>query len=379
MESKARARCAAIHGEIQVSDITDEQVEAAARALAFHQWPHASEKERASWSKRIWHEWQAKARAALTAAAQAGKDEWRLKVLEFANAILHGDDEHRAWLVEAADYFVKGGKVPRPRSQAPITPDQPNIRALLSDCHRYLNCGPNDTKAVLELSARIEAVLAAPETLGRAEDGWRPNNRATLPDKMRPGWWTHDDHAMEEIGEHLYYFAPSNAASPPYKTQKHVEAVIDIAEDGTLAGVELIEGMPPPPLAARPSPPAQSGEGVMTPEQRAREFIEVGFRSLGVPSLEPYIKIVSELIAGAEADATAAAQAQIATLTQALAEAQEVIAPFGKEVDNWSDSGLNKAYDTWKISDHTRLTVGDLRRARAFLERSKTMGAENER
>jgi hypothetical protein len=39
----------------------------------------------------------------------------------------------------------------------------------------------------------------------------------------------------------------------------------------------------------------------MTPEQRAREFVEVGFRSFGVP-LEPYVQIIAELIAGAEAD-----------------------------------------------------------------------------
>jgi hypothetical protein len=31
-------------------------------------------------------------------------------------------------------------------------------------------------------------------------------------------------------------------------------------------------------------------------ENIAREFVETGFRSLGVPSLEPYIKIIAELI-----------------------------------------------------------------------------------
>lgn len=63
----------------------------------------------------------------------------------------------------------------------------------------------------------------------------------------RPAYWTHDDKAADEIGEHLYYFAPEGRAAPPYKTQRHVEAIIDIAEDGTLAGVELIDNMPPPP------------------------------------------------------------------------------------------------------------------------------------
>jgi hypothetical protein len=31
-----------------------------------------------------------------------------------------------------------------------------------------------------------------------------------------------------------YYFAPVNRASPPYRTQRHVTAILDIAEDGTL-------------------------------------------------------------------------------------------------------------------------------------------------
>lgn len=41
----------------------------------------------------------------------------------------------------------------------------------------------------------------------------------------------------------------------------------------------------------------------MTPKERAREFVIVGFRDLGVPSLEPYITIIAELIEGAERDA----------------------------------------------------------------------------
>lgn len=62
----------------------------------------------------------------------------------------------------------------------------------------------------------------------------------------RPAYWTHD-HEADGAG-HLYYFAPVGAAKPPsYTTQREVKAVIDIAQDGTLAGVELIYDMPPPP------------------------------------------------------------------------------------------------------------------------------------
>lgn len=43
----------------------------------------------------------------------------------------------------------------------------------------------------------------------------------------------------------LYYFAPAERPASPYRVQRRVEAIIDIADDGTLAGVELIDNMPP--------------------------------------------------------------------------------------------------------------------------------------
>lgn len=61
--------------------------------------------------------------------------------------------------------------------------------------------------------------------------------------EKRHAYWTYDSRAR------AYYFAPSNRAAPPYKTQRHVTAVLDIAADGTLAGVELVMGdLPEPPL-----------------------------------------------------------------------------------------------------------------------------------
>jgi len=65
--------------------------------------------------------------------------------------------------------------------------------------------------------------------------------------ERRPGFWTYDERAADDVGEHLYYFAPANRAPSPYRIQRHVAAIIDIADDGTLAGVELINKMPPPP------------------------------------------------------------------------------------------------------------------------------------
>lgn len=43
--------------------------------------------------------------------------EWQEKVREFARAILHGDDEHRAWLLEAAEEFVIGNPPPAARDK----------------------------------------------------------------------------------------------------------------------------------------------------------------------------------------------------------------------------------------------------------------------
>lgn len=45
-----------------------------------------------------------------------------------------------------------------------------------------------------------------------------------------------------------YYFAPTERTPPPYRTQRQATAILDIAADGTLAGVELVIGeLPPPP------------------------------------------------------------------------------------------------------------------------------------
>lgn len=72
-----------------------------------------------------------------------------------------------------------------------------------------------------------------------------------MPLEHQPAYFTYDLAAAETIGEHLYYFAPIGRAKPPYTTQRHVRAIIDIAADGTLAGVELIDDMPPPPAGAK--------------------------------------------------------------------------------------------------------------------------------
>ena len=60
-------------------------------------------------------------------------------------------------------------------------------------------------------------------------------------------WFTYDPEMK------AYYFAPENREPHPYTTQREVTAIIDIADDGTLAGVELVWGeLPPPPKGTTP-------------------------------------------------------------------------------------------------------------------------------
>jgi hypothetical protein len=41
-------------------------------------------------------------------------------IRSFTQAIMHGDDEHRAWLKEAAEAFLEGRELPPPRAGTPI-------------------------------------------------------------------------------------------------------------------------------------------------------------------------------------------------------------------------------------------------------------------
>lgn len=65
-----------------------------------------------------------------------------------------------------------------------------------------------------------------------------------MPLQHRTAYYTYSD----EGGYRAYYFAPSNRTVPPYLKQVEVTAILDIASDGTLAGVKLVMGdLPPPP------------------------------------------------------------------------------------------------------------------------------------
>lgn len=112
-------------------------------------------------------------------------------------------------------------------------------------------------------------------------------DESAVPQRLprSPAFWTHDEKFAHEHGEHLYYFAPLARALPPYREQRHVNAIVDIAADGTLAGVELISNMPPPPatkaveeIPSLEAAPSQRG----SPEWRPIETApKTGERLLG--------------------------------------------------------------------------------------------------
>ncbi len=62
--------------------------------------------------------------------------------------------------------------------------------------------------------------------------------------ERRSAYWTYDPEAE------AYYFGLTDRRKPPYLKQIHVEAILDVADDGTLAGVEIIDPRAPKP----PSP-----------------------------------------------------------------------------------------------------------------------------
>ena len=71
-----------------------------------------------------------------------------------------------------------------------------------------------------------------------------------------------------------YYFAPALRIAPPYREQRHVAAILDIANDGTLAGVELV-------LGELPKPPSHYKDYDPGREQRILDAIHESVNALG--------------------------------------------------------------------------------------------------
>lgn len=138
---------------------------------------------------------------------------------------------------------------------------------------------------------RDEAIENAIIALSRLSGNGGGDGGEPLPDgrlKKMTAYFTHS--RIHEDGGHLYYFAPVNAAEPPYRKQIEVTAILDIAADGTLAGVELIDPRmpPPPPLlqaasAAAPTTPVDDGAVERKSERHHPSFSDVTKCICGLP------------------------------------------------------------------------------------------------
>lgn len=53
-----------------------------------------------------------------------------------------------------------------------------------------------------------------------------------------PAFYTHED---DPVVGNLWYFAPADRRPGPYRRQVKTEVTIDLAEDGTLAGIEITD------------------------------------------------------------------------------------------------------------------------------------------
>ena len=100
---------------------------------------------------------------------------------------------------------------------------------------------------------------SCPESAPRTETAVRDRRKSVFT-------YEHDDAAG-----HLYYFAPQTTTPGPYLTQRHVQAIVDIASDGTFAGVELIDNMPPLNSGGADTKSDGGVESRHRPEQQSRK------------------------------------------------------------------------------------------------------------
>lgn len=107
-----------------------------------------------------------------------------------------------------------------------------------------------------ETKKRLDEIDQAQAAAMNALSNIRAGDGAGLIE--HPATFTHDG-----AHGHAYYFAPTPPAPPPYLKQVHVDAIVDLAADGTLAGVELIiDDIPPPAFVNQEnSLVAQTGAG----------------------------------------------------------------------------------------------------------------------
>lgn len=338
----------------------------------------------------------------------AEKEDWRLKVLHFANAILHGDDEHRAWLIDAADAFVKGSTVPKPRitapmPAAPITEDDGTGDIIPSEWKPPNSPGrespmPAAGKEVMQDVARegcerqtlretsnVTLPGPAPDTLGRAERRralelwpaveWVPSNTPSPSPPAQSG----DGQCAEIVqmrSEHLKHLSALDELTMERNRVRFAarDYLLEQTDENAKALAEVI--------------------GWREHEQKPTKLIDdsysAGLRSISKRELSHGDEIIAKIIEGA-AD-------RIATLTKALAymakcrdeairsagianiklaEAGKVIEQLVAKIDAAHASAAYKS--VWMINQlHTGPYIGptyesELSAARAFVDRTRTV------
>ena len=101
---------------------------------------------------------------------------------------------------------------------------------------------------ISEMASRVGVEFVPDKSKIAAYEAAHPSDtpRSDAPDLPTSGWrkavFTYSD---DPVGGHLYYFGPQTTTPGPYREQRHVKAIVDIASDGSFAGVELIDNMPP--------------------------------------------------------------------------------------------------------------------------------------
>jgi hypothetical protein len=114
-------------------------------------------------------------------------------VRRFTQAILHGDDEHRAWLIEAAEAFIAGQSMPPPRDGGepapPPVPDREAVARAALGAMKYAD-GRTNSLAVADAVLALlpgEPVLPYDITIGSVQ--FRAGVRLTVLIHAAERWY----------------------------------------------------------------------------------------------------------------------------------------------------------------------------------------------
>ncbi len=113
-------------------------------------------------------------------------------------------------------------------------------------------------------------------------------------------YWTYD----HDVG--AWYLGLKRCAKPPYTTQRHVEAILDLDGEGRLVGVEVLEGIEPSrgdhdrpqekPKGLDETPAKDlTDEQITSERKRIGEIIDAGFGDHGGSPGEWYYERSDEL------------------------------------------------------------------------------------